>query len=255
MLHSPFRHLARSVVASALISSGAFAADTLQCLVFKPLPVASDGRLDGTVVNACAKAVTAYKFELKILHSDGTSAVIRSLGADFLPGMASASPGSGIGALLPGEERTRYMTTVQAWQMQKPISGTEITAQCVVFEDAAAVGDEQEIGFVFRDRQDLRREWTFWKQSFEKYRDKLANESPMASLIGMSNVRTRQRTMNPTHSPMLVEVQANAVQGMLEWADKAIESGKMSRAEAIQWLDGFFAATVSNYDKHSERRK
>jgi len=254
MPHNPFRHLAFSIVASALVSSGAFAADTLQCLVFKPLPVAGDGRLDGTVVNACARAVTAYKFELKIHYSDGTSTVDRGGGLDLLPGVAAAA-GSGIGALLPGEERTTHLGTLQPAEMQKPIVGTELAAQCVVFDDATAEGDEQELAVVFRDRQDELREWTFWKQSLSKYRDRIASQGPLVSLIDLSNVKTRQRTMSPQHSPLLVEMHANGVRGMLEWADQAVESGKMSRAEAVEWLDGYLAALQTNYAKHSERRR
>jgi hypothetical protein len=255
MRQNRFRYLAAVLIGSGLFAPGALGADKVDCLVLQPLPIGSDGRLEATAVNTCAHAITAYKVEIRVLYADGTSAVIRGPGEDFLPGMAVASPGSGIGALTQREQRKQYLTTLQASQMKGPISKIEVTARCLAFDDVTAVGNEQEIDLLFRDRRDDLHEWTFWKRSFEQNKDEIAAQGPLARLVDLSNVRERERTMNPRYSPSFVRTRADAMQGMLEATDKAIGSGAMSRDEAVQWLERYLVTVTSTYEKHSERSK
>ncbi len=239
-------------VACMLLPWSALAGDSPGCLRFEPQPVAKDGRLDGAAVNACAKAVTAFNIELKIRYADGTSSVVRGGPRDFLPSVGLAPPGSGTGALAPGERRPVTLATLQPSQMQQEVIGTTVTARSIIFIDASALGDEQEIAFLFKDRRESLREWTFWKQIFANYKDRISSNGPLASLIELSGVRTPQRSLAYPHSPLRVEEMADMMQAEFEWLDKAIESGSMSRVEAVQWLERYLTAMVTNYQKQSE---
>jgi hypothetical protein len=245
-------NLSCTYLACVLLPCGAFAADSLGCLEFQPRPVASNGRLEGTVVNACAKGVTAFNIDLKILYADGTSVIARGGARDFLPSVGMAPPGSGTGAVVPGERRSMTLATLQPAQMQKRVTGTAVTGRSIIFVDATAVGDEQEIASLFRDRREDLIEWTFWKQTFAKYKDRISTQGPLARLIELSGVRTPQRSLTYPHSPTRVEARADMMQGQLEWFDKAIASGSMPRAEAVRWLEEYLARMTTNYEKQSE---
>lgn len=253
-MESPLSRLGACIGCALLLSSSAFAANELACLNFEPIPITSNGELSATVSNTCEKAVTAYTISVTLLHPDGTSTLRQGAGQDFLAGMA-AEPGGGVGAILPGEQRRLYLTMLQQSDLKEKIDRTLVQAQSIIFDDATAVGDEQRIRFTFKERQYQLGEWSFWNESLGKYKGPVSDRGSMVSLVELSGVQARVRTMSVPGHALLVQTRADGMRVMLQALDKTVESGQRSQADAIRWLEQYLGTMVDNYQKNSERRR
>jgi hypothetical protein len=238
--------LACVYLACVLLPCGAFAADAPGCLEFQAHPVAGNNLVDGTIVNTCAKTVTAFNFEVKIVFADGTSEVVPGLGREFLMSVGLLPPGHPEGVLAPGERRSQDLATFPPSHIRKHAVHAEATARWVIFDDSTAVGDEQRIERVFRQRRDMLDECTFWKQTVAKHRDSISTQGPLARLLELSAVRAPQR------SPIMAQM-AETMRHMIETFDHDIQSGSKTRAQAVQELDRFVSTLATNYQQQSER--
>ena len=156
--------------------------------------------------------MTAFNFEVKIIFADGTSEVVPGLGRDFLMSLGVLPPGHSGGVLPPGDRRSQELATFPASHIQRHVVHTEATARCVIFDDATAVGDEQRIEGTFRNRREMLDEFTFWKQTVAKHRERISNQGPLASLLDLSAVRAPQR------SRIMVQMAEYALDGKVSLA-------------------------------------
>lgn len=240
--------LACVYLACVLLPCGAFAADSLGCLEFQAHPVAGNNLVDGTIVNTCAKTVTAFNFEVKIIFADGTSEVVPGLGRDFLMSLGVLPPGHPEGVLPPGDRRSQELATFPPSHIQRRVVHTEATARWVIFDDATAVGDEQRIEGMFRNRREMLDELTFWEQTVAKHRERISNQGPLASLLDLSAVRAPQR------SRIMVQM-AESMRHLIEGLDQDIQRGSKTRAQAVQELDQIVSTLTTNFEQQSERAR
>jgi hypothetical protein len=122
-----------------------------------------------------------------------------------------------------------------------------------LFHEIKRKGTPQEVAAAFTNRREDLREWTFWKNTFAEYKDRILSRDRFASLIELSEVRTARRSKIFPHNPLREASMADTMQHTLEWLDQSIENGPMTRAQAVQWLDRYISDMVTNLDRHSEQ--
>lgn len=232
--------------------SAAGAAIDPGCLEFKASPISAGRMLRGTVVNRCGKAVTAYTLTVTVSYSDGKVSVRSGMGSDFLIGMGTPSSLTppGIGAIQVGEERASSSIGIGS-ETNASATVTAVVARVnsVIFDDATAVGDDDPIENVFNRRRGDLIEIRFWQQSWTAGKSKVSN-GPFARVVELTDAarRTSPNRQN------LVAFYAAQLRSELGNVDAAVSAGKMTRAEAMRYVDTLLSTRVANFESNSTRR-
>ncbi len=238
------KFLAMAVWGHALMCSMA-AAPNPQCLVIRPSTTSSIAQIQGTIVNQCGKPITAYMVAAEVFYINGRSEAIVGAGSDFVRAF-DAPPGSGLGAVRPGEERVMHGWEI-ALSEEKQNSIAKITfAVCaVIFSDSTALGDSTLIERTFANRRDDLRELRFWQNALAKYKPDLLSGGTLAQLTELANVPEQR----------LMSAGAQEVRQQLAWFDAVVQKGTVSRADAINTLEQYFARITKNLEANSARVK
>lgn len=253
-----FRARTSVSLCACLTIIGTLSAQTLpsNCLAFRPMTSANGEatKLQGKLLNKCGRPVSAYSLAVSIAYIDGSISARDGLGEDFLAGRASLRPG--VGSIQPDEERTSGW-----WAILGPapngaaVKSFAASVNAIIFDDSSAIGDSRRIDTFFQDRRDDLRELRFWQQSLSTFKPQTSESGSLLKLMTLANVPQREKTMRLDRKPRLIESHAQTMRGVLGFLDASIQSGRMTRAEALQSLEQDLARQVSAHEKNAYRRK
>lgn len=225
------------------------------CLVFRPDFTPGDTLIKGMVINGCVKPVMAYS--LSAVSSTG--AVMGGTTEDHLMGAAgvaiSGQATPGVGPILLGEQRriSEFGIVGRSTGARIP-NGLTVLAIAVVFDDATALGDEETLQRVFSRRNDDLAEWKFWEESVGTLKTKLSRTDSLARIVDLANVSAREKRLGLPARANRVRANAEVMRSQLQALDSTVTSGRITRDQAIQFIEASTSAHVADFQKNATRR-